>query len=393
MNAPDGGEIRRLNAPVIAEPASIEQALIRLRDAASSGAEVVPCGGGCFMGLSGPMRQPDVILKTGAINHPVFYEPEELVVRVEAGMTLAGLSQLLAAKGQEVPWDYPWPDRQTVGGILASGVSGPRRAGAGSPRNHLLGVTVALPDGRVLYTGSRVMKNVAGYDLTRLMVGSFGSLGIILEAAIRVRPIPEDFWAVAVRFTSAQVVAESVAQLGRSSLALAFLELRGKAGDYRLFAGVEGMREEVEAQRMAILAMLARAGKVEGEYLKAESGKILNELAEGPWMSTGPVFRVSIPPDRLAEVLLASREQVFASTMSGVVRLVPGQAITAMETRERVEELSRVVGPLGGWVVPERSLVSQEEFVPAGAGKLNQGIRKIFDAAGCFSGERSVSGA
>ena len=382
-----------VKASAIAEPSSIDQALVRLRDAAASGALVVPCGGGCFINLPGPVRQADLLLLMGGINHPVLYEPEELVVRVEAGMSLAGLSVMLAAKGQEVPWDFPWPERQTVGGIVASGLAGPRRAGAGSPRNHLLGATVALPDGRILHTGSRVMKNVAGYDLTRLLAGSFGSLGVILEAAFRVRPIPEDSWGVQVRYASAQGVADTGAELGRSGLGLAYLELRGSAGDYRLCAGVEGMREEVEAQRMAVLAMMARGGQVEGEHRGPAAGNFLRELAAGPWTEPGPLFRVSIPPDRLAAVLQASRDQVFASVMSGVARFSPGRNLTPMEVRDQVAELGRVAGPAGGWVVPERAPVGQEEFTPPAIRKINQGIRKIFDPAGCLSAGRSTPGA
>jgi glycolate oxidase FAD binding subunit len=393
MTTPGLPEEPGVKASAVAEPASIEQALVRLRDAADSGAAILPWGGGCFIELAGPVRQADLLLKMQGINQAVFYEPEELVVRVEAGMTLASLNSLLAEKGQEVPWDFPWPERQTVGGILASGLAGPRRTGAGSPRNHLLGVTLALTDGRVLRTGSRVMKNVAGYDLTRLVAGSFGSLGVILEAAIRVRPVPEDMWSASARFASGPAVAGSVLELGRSNLALAFLELRGNPGDYVLSAGVEGMREDVEAQRLAVLAILARGGKVEGEYRGAAARARLDGLAGEPWKSSGPKFRVSFPPDRLAGVLQAAREQVFSPVLGGVARLVPGRDLTMMEVRERVEELAAVVGPLGGWVVPECSKVGQEEFMPAPIRRLNQGIRRIFDGAGCMSAGRSVPGA
>lgn len=153
------------------------------------------------------------------------------------------------------------------------------------------------------------------------------------------------------------------------------------------------MREEVEAQRLAVLAMLARGGRVESEYRGPYAAGFLKGLAREPWTARGPLFRVSFPPNRLTQVLQASREPVFSPVMAGVARLAPGRDLTLMEVRERIDELNRVVGPLGGWAVPERSPVGQEECIPGPARKLNRGIRGIFDPDGILSAGRSGPGA
>lgn len=374
------------------EPSSAEAACARLRDAAASGATVLPAGGGCFVDLPGPPGPVDILLRMGGICRPVFYEPEELVVKVEGGMTLAALARLLAEKGQEVPWDFPWPERQTVGGILASGLAGPRRLGAGAPRNHVLGMTVALADGRVLRTGGRVVKNAAGYDLTRLMVGSHGTLGVILEAALRVRPKPEDSWALTAKFKEPGLALGAALVVEAAGCEPAFLEVRGRRGEWTLSAGVEGLREAVTAQRERILAMLGEKVNVGPEFRGNEVAGHLAELAMGPWAEPGPVYRVGVPRTKLLEALAEARERVFASAGNGLARFAPGQEVNGSAARERLGELAALARKLGGYAVPERCPFGGDEALDPVVGELNRGARKVFDPAGILSKGRGLGG-
>src|SRR5436190_2298114 len=119
------------------------------------------------------------------------YHPEDMTVTAEAGLLLSELQDRLKQSGQWLPIDPPFPERTTVGELLSENLSGPRRYGYGTIREHLLGLSARLADGRVIKSGGKVVKNVAGYDLHKLFVGSRDTLGTILQATFKVRPLPE----------------------------------------------------------------------------------------------------------------------------------------------------------------------------------------------------------
>jgi len=125
-----------------------------------------------------------------AMREVLEYTPEDMTVSVEAGLTLAQLQTRLAEHNQWLPMDPPGADTLTIGALLAANRSGPRRFGYGTVREHLLGIKVVLADGRVIKAGGKVVKNVAGYDLCKLFVGSHGTLGVIVEATFKVLPRP-----------------------------------------------------------------------------------------------------------------------------------------------------------------------------------------------------------
>ena len=122
----------------------------------------------------------------------VDYVPADMTITVQAGMRFAELQALTARHGQTVPLDPPRAAGATIGGIVATAASGPRRMAYGGVRDFLLGARVALPDGRVIKAGGKVVKNVAGYDMPKLFAGSLGTLGVITEVSLRLRPLPAD---------------------------------------------------------------------------------------------------------------------------------------------------------------------------------------------------------
>src|SRR5262249_27524736 len=126
-----------------------------------------------------------------ALNRLLEHKAEDMTCRVEAGMTLADLQRALADRGQWLPLDPPCADRLSIGALLAASPSGPRRFGYGTVRDYVIGLTAVLADGRVIHSGGNVVKNVAGYDLMKLFIGSRGSLGVITEVTFKLRPIPE----------------------------------------------------------------------------------------------------------------------------------------------------------------------------------------------------------
>src|SRR5258708_767443 len=126
-----------------------------------------------------------------ALHRLVEHKAEDMTATVEAGMTLANFQQQVATRGQWLPIDPPNAEQLTIGALLATNVSGPRRFGFGTIRDFVIGLQVVLADGRIIHSGGKVVKNVAGYDLMKLFIGSHGSLGVIVEVTFKLRPIPE----------------------------------------------------------------------------------------------------------------------------------------------------------------------------------------------------------
>src|SRR5258706_5294370 len=131
-----------------------------------------------------------------AMSNILEYRPEDMTVTVQTGISMAVLQAHLANRGQWLPIDPPNPERLTIDELLNRNLSGPRRFGYGTIREHLIGVTAVLADGRVIHNGGKVVKNVAGFDLCKLFVGSQWTVGIVIEATFKVRPLParEVFW-------------------------------------------------------------------------------------------------------------------------------------------------------------------------------------------------------
>jgi len=179
-------------APRLAlRPATRDEAAEAMRAAARDGLSVVPFGGPPDASLVADLPRFDLALDLAALDRVVEYEPEDLTVTVECGVTLATLRATLAARGQELPLESPGGGRTTLGGALAVNASGPRRLRFGAPRDRILGARFVLGDGTLARSGGKVVKNVAGYALHRLLCGSRGSLAILLEASLKLAPRPE----------------------------------------------------------------------------------------------------------------------------------------------------------------------------------------------------------
>ena len=140
--------------------------------------------------LGGPVAQADVTISTAAMSRLLQYDPRDLTVSVDAGMPFAELSRTLAAHNQMLPLDPPWFDESTVGGVLAANLSGPRRRLYGTARDMVIGMTFATLEGKLINCGGMVVKNVAGLDMAKLLIGSFGTLAAIATVNFKVFPMP-----------------------------------------------------------------------------------------------------------------------------------------------------------------------------------------------------------
>jgi glycolate dehydrogenase FAD-binding subunit len=175
---------------LILEPATEQQLATALRLANESRLAVIPRGGGTKLAWGNPPARADIILSTARLNRILEHAWADLTVAVEAGCTLQTLQETLAQHGQRLALDPLWPEKATVGGILSTNDSGALRLRFGALRDLIIGVTIALPDGTLASSGGKVVKNVAGYDLPKLVTGALGTLGVITRAVFRLHPLP-----------------------------------------------------------------------------------------------------------------------------------------------------------------------------------------------------------
>jgi glycolate oxidase FAD binding subunit len=163
-----------------------------VRRAAAETQAVYPLGGRTALELGLPPERPGVGVDLGGLDQVIDYPARDMTVTVQAGITLARLQELLAAENQRLPIDVPRGEQATLGGALATNVSGPRRLGFGTLRDYVIGISAVNDEGVEIKGGGRVVKNVAGYDLCKLFVGSLGTLGIITTVTLKLKPRPEE---------------------------------------------------------------------------------------------------------------------------------------------------------------------------------------------------------
>lgn len=176
--------------PRVIAPQDAAEAAAALAGCARDGAAIVIVGGSTLQSIGNAPRRCEVALHTRNLRGIREYDPRDMTAGIDAGTTLAEIARVLGGHGQWIPFDAPFPARATVGGTLAAGWAGPRRAVYGRPRDLVLGSTVALTDGTLARAGGMVVKNVTGYDMSKLYVGSLGTLGLIVRANFKTLPRP-----------------------------------------------------------------------------------------------------------------------------------------------------------------------------------------------------------
>ena len=162
-----------------------------VKEAAAAGQAVYPVGGGTALDLGLVPTKSGFALDTRGLNAVVEHASRDMTVTVQAGITMKALADVLAREGQWLPIDVPHPERATLGGAVAANLSGPRRFGQGTFRDYVIGISFVTDEGVEVKGGGRVVKNVAGYDLMKLMIGSLGTLGVITQLTLKVKPKPE----------------------------------------------------------------------------------------------------------------------------------------------------------------------------------------------------------
>ncbi len=241
-------------------PADEAAVVDAVRHARRDGTPIYPVGGGTSLDFGTRPSRPGIGLALGGLNRMIDYPADDMTITVEAGVTMDDLAERLRAKGQRLPVDVAHADRATVGGVVATDPSGPRQYAAGTIRDYLLGFRAVDGRGMAFAGGGRVVKNVAGYNLSRMMVGSMGTLGVITQVTLMTRPMPESSAIVVCDLPDFAAVEHLLAELVQTKTLPAAVELHvgvdeqtrpllgalPESSAARLFVGLEGSREEVD---------------------------------------------------------------------------------------------------------------------------------------------------
>src|SRR3954452_9793917 len=231
----------------VAGPGSIEETSELMKLANEEGLTAAPRGGGTKMSLGNLPRDLDLIVSTVRMNEIIEHVPGDQVVRVQAGLNLQDLQEQLAKANQLLGIDSP-EKGSTIGGIVAANSSGPRRYRYGTVSDRIIGITVVLPDGTVAKAGGKVVKNVAGDDLSKLLTGALGTLGIIATCNFRLHPRPEASRTVAVELNNALSAGKAAQAAMHAQIVASAVELHWSDEEKLLTVLIEGIPPGVEAQ-------------------------------------------------------------------------------------------------------------------------------------------------
>lgn len=267
---------------------------------------VVIAGKGLRLEHGNPVRAERLVVTTG-LNRLIDYQPDDMTITVEAGMTLAELDGILAPRGQRLALDPAFPDLTTVGGLVAANPDGPWRAAFGTARDQILGLTVATPDGKVFKSGSRVVKSVAGYDLPKLFTGSYGTLGAIASVSLRVRPWPPASGAVVARWDTLDGVDPAWKRLRQAPLEPTWFELGVDPTGSFIAMGFEGEPEAVDWQQEAFERLVATPSERVADDLRISLAQRAH--AEGSPL----VLKVGLPPTEPIGFLSEAERQLGIS--------------------------------------------------------------------------------
>jgi|HigsolmetaAR202D_1030399.scaffolds.fasta_scaffold10497_2 FAD/FMN-containing dehydrogenases len=339
---------------LVVSPASQEELSYVMALAYAAQAKVVAWGAGTKQSWGNPPQQVDLVVRTDGLKRVLVYEPDDLTISVEAGMTLGELDDLLAKHGQMLPLDGPLPRRATIGGLLATFMDGPRRLGYGTARDLLIGISVVEATGRISKAGGMVVKNVSGFDMMKLYLGSLGTLAVIASANFKLIPRPRAAATVWCGFERSEQANAFVDAIHASQLLPVAVEYLSGAEQARGLKAVavcaEGLPAAVE-RHVRDLPNLARASGVhslevlrDAEHTAFWAG--VNDLPQTAQVADDEVvLRLICLPSEMGAALIACeelRDQLAALTIDA--RALNGVAY--LRLRGEGEQLKRAYAQL-----------------------------------------------
>lgn len=344
--------------PVV-RPADIAEVQEIVRQAAARKEAIYPVGGGTLLALGWPPSKPGVIVDLTSLNRIVDYPARDLTITVQAGIGIEKLQATLAAERQRLPVDIPFPQRSTLGGAMAANVSGPRRFGYGTFRDYVIGISVVNDRAELVRAGGRVVKNVAGYDLCKLYVGSLGTLGLIAQVTLKVRPLPEASFLIAVSVPAAKLaqVLDRIHLSRTRPCAVEVLspklatDLGLSGSDWLVCVGYEDNRAAVAWQEHQVQKELSEVSLTAVRcWRNGETEVVWTALRDWPLRGDSPiVFQASVLPSRTAAYCLLTAEllpdvEILAHAGNGIVLGRIYDTVSAGDVLSRLRRETRQVG-------------------------------------------------
>jgi glycolate oxidase FAD binding subunit len=350
---------------------------------------VVPWGGGTTMAMGHPPERLDLVLSLARLNRVLEHEPADLTASVQAGISMAALQAQLGSHRQWWPVDPPLSATATVGGVLASNASGPKRLLYGTARDLLIGITVVHADGGISKAGGKVTKNVTGYDMMKLYIGSLGTLAVIAEATLKLRPVPPNQELVWSTFASREAAVKTAQRLLTDGLlpnavevvnppvtawlCQRFAGLEGREG-WSLVVGIDGAEAAVIRQRRDI-DILSQSGGATACWTGADDGRLWQALQSRfrptePGRTEHVVFRVGALRTDLGAILdqlteLGSRLNMGAELCARVGNGLVYGSLPLHEDAEEPIDLIRTLTEIRADLASKRGYLVVESASPA----------------------------
>ena len=381
-----------LAARIIAEPRDSDEVAALVRECEAGRITLAPLG--AARTLSEIRRAPAMLgVSLARMDRIVAYEPEDMTVIAEAGMTLGALNQRLAEHGQRLPLDPCNPGATTLGALIGASHAGPLRLSEGTPRDLLIGVRFVGHEGREVHGGGRVVKNVAGYDLMKVMTGSFGTLGIITEAAFKLLPIPKGytmgiapFARAADAFGAALKLHDVLPLVHVEVLSPALAARFGYSGAFLLMAAVAGSASELEYQR-------GHFGGLDGAVFSdgARAIETYERLRDLEFAPAAVAAQLATAPAELARCVEGLGAEFRAHAACGVAQIFVGGELEPIKARETLARWRSAAHAAHGHLrvlAAAPALRSHLDFFdepPAGALKLMRRLKAAFDPSGVFN--------
>ena len=335
----------------VVAPTSLSQIAAVMERASREGWRVLPAGLCTWLGGGGAV-EADVVVSTRNLRGLTAYEPADLTFTADAGIPWGTLREATRLNAQWLPLDPPGFREGSLGALVATGASGPLRQAYGTPRDHVLGVTMVSGDGRVLKWGGRVVKNVAGFDVTRLTVGSWGALGVVTSVSARLFPLPERDLTILVRAPSAEDLLGPARSMALSPLPFSAVELLEPVG------AVSPHLEEGELKA----ALALRVAGSEAQVREAEA-RVFDESFLRNDVGAGSALRLRDSESVAFHDALSRWEEgvPLVLRLSALPSRLPSLLQEARELRTRIE----ASGGAGGW---RQAAKGREVSVPHGPG-------------------------